>query len=97
MHQKKKTAKKTSSKKKKVIRKIDSTRKVPMSVFICSALLQAVSDEIIIEEMKEYYPPHLCTQKTVAYFRYNINQGKMEKLGFSRPKNGLKITAKRVK
>ena len=44
---------------------------------------------LILAERVWDYPDRDCTQKTVSWYRFAINQGRMEKVGFPCPEDGL--------
>lgn len=63
--------------------------RLPLSKFVCERLLNNIPDEQIVQEMEDKYPDKDCTQKTVSWYRFAINKGRMEKAGFPRPDGGL--------
>ncbi len=79
--------------KKKVAKKEPSVEKegvkMPLSRFVCQMLIDNIPDAEIIQAMEQDYPDKDCSQKTVSWYRFAINKGRMEKLGFSAPEGGL--------
>jgi len=90
-----KTAKKTVTRKPAEKTEEVEGKRMPLSRFVCQMLVDKVPDLEIVEAMKKDYPDKDCTQKTVSWYRFAINKGRMEKLGFEAPEGGL-INSRRV-
>jgi hypothetical protein len=87
---------KTATRKAKPMKEhIESNKKMPLSKFVCGLLMDGIPDEEIVKAMEQDYPDKDCTMKTVNWYRFAINQGRMEKAGFPKPEGGL-INPRRV-
>lgn len=87
---------KTATRKAKPVKEhIESDKKMPLSKFVCGLLIDGIPDEEIVKAMEQDYPDKDCTMKTVNWYRFAINQGRMEKAGFPKPEGGL-INPRRV-
>lgn len=85
----KKAAKKVVKKAAKKVEVFTEEKRIPLSRFVCQMLVNKVPDAEIVEAMKEGYSDKDCTQKTISWYRYAINSGRMEKVGFRTPKDKL--------
>ena len=90
------STKKTATRKAKPAKEhIESDKKMPLSKFVCGLLIDGIPDEDIVKAMEQDYPDKDCTMKTVNWYRFAINQGRMENAGFPKPEGGL-INPRRV-
>jgi hypothetical protein len=82
----KKVAKKVAKKKSTPAKK--KSDKVPLSRFVANLIVQGkLSDEKIVEKTQAEYPKYKHTDlKTVSYYRKFLNEGKLEKAGFKKPR-----------